>query len=986
MAAESSNFVQPAIPKFDGHYDHCRSTKVPQESKGHNFKPLRREFEVLQMKEGESVDEYFARTLTIANKMKIHGESMKQVVIIEKILRSMTSRFDYVVCSVEESNDLDTLTIDELQSSLLVHEQRMNGHGRDEQALKVTYDDKFAEKEVVVVELFEKEARKGQTSIQQSYKLDEKEEMLLMSYVELNQSRKEDVFLDSGCSNHMCGNKLWFSNLDEEFRQSVKLGNNSKMTVLGKGNIRMQLLELLRVYHPEKGLIMQTSSLQIGCSYCPYGHLSFKGLRTLQYKEMVRGLPQLKASSKVCTDCMVGKQHRDAIPKRSLWRASQRLQLVHADICGPIKPVSNDRGGEFTSLEFNAFCKTNGISRQLTAAYTPQQNGVAERKNRTIMNMVRSMLSEKQVSKNFWPKAVNWIAHITREKKLDDKSFQCVLLGVSEESKAYRLYDLVSKKIVVSRDVVFEEDKCWNWGRSNEEVRDLMCLNGEIAMKKGVKMNRSIWRKLTKLTTREEQKSTILDGRFVSGGEFSEGDVEHNLVLFTSTADPTTFEEAVQSSKWRVAMDLEIEAIERNGTWEQTDLPEGVKKIGVKWVFKTKLNENGKVDKCKARLVAKGYAQQHGIDYTEVFAPVARWDTIRMVIALAARNGWSVYQLDVKSAFLHGELNEAVFIEQPQGYEKKNEEHKVYKLKKALYGLKQAPRAWYSRIEAYFIKEGFERCSCDHTLFIKTGDGGKILIVSLYVDDLIFTGNDESMFVKFKNSMKLEFDMTDLGKMKYFLGVEVLQNSEGIYISQRKYAKEVLERFGMEKSNSVKNPIVPGDRLTKNKAELRFMASPTEMHLQAAKRVLRYLNGTVDLGVFYQKEGNGELMAYTDSDYAGDVDDKKKFVATASCSCQGVWMRKVLEKLGHSQGKCTTVLCDNSSTIKLSKNLVMHGRSKHIDVRFHFLRDLTRDGAVELKHCGTQEQVADIMTKLLKLDVFLKLRELLGVSVVPRVN
>ena len=171
------------------------------------------------------------------------------------------------------------------------------------------------------------------------------------------------------------------------------------------------------------------------------------------------------------------------------------------------------------------------------------------------------------------------------------------------------------------------------------------------------------------------------------------------------------------------------------------------------------------------------------------------------------------------------------------------------------------------------------------------------------------------------------------------------------------------------------------------------------------------------MGVFYQKEGNGELMAYTDSDYAGDVDDRKstsgyvfllsegamawsskkqpvvtlstteaEFVAAASCACQGVWMRRVLEKLGHSQGKCTTVLCDNSSTIKLSKNPVMHGRSKHIDVRFHFLRDLTREGVVELKHCGTQEQVADIMTKPLKLDVFLKLRELLGVSVVPRVN
>ncbi|XP_042379979.1 uncharacterized mitochondrial protein AtMg00810-like [Zingiber officinale] len=237
---------------------------------------------------------------------------------------------------------------------------------------------------------------------------------------------------------------------------------------------------------------------------------------------------------------------------------------------------------------------------------------------------------------------------------------------------------------------------------------------------------------------------------------------------------------------------------------------------------------------------------------------------------------------------------------------------------------------------------------------------GKILIVSLYVDDLIFTGNDESMFVKFKNSMKLEFDMTDLGRMKYFLGVDLLQNPEGIYISQRKYAKDVLEKFGMEKSNNVKNLIVPGVKLTKDeegskvnatmykqlvgslmyltvtRPDLmyvvslisRFMISPTELHLQAVKRVLRYLKGTVDLGVFYQNEGNGELMAYTDSVYVGDTNDRKstsgyvfllsggdvswslkkqpvvalptteaEFVAVASCVCQGVWMRRVLEKL-----------------------------------------------------------------------------------------
>eukprot|EP00268_Persea_americana_P056077 TRINITY_DN6570_c0_g1_i4.p1 TRINITY_DN6570_c0_g1~~TRINITY_DN6570_c0_g1_i4.p1 ORF type:complete len:520 (+),score=81.62 TRINITY_DN6570_c0_g1_i4:3057-4616(+) len=516
----------------------------------------------------------------------------------------------------------------------------------------------------------------------------------------------------------------------------------------------------------------------------------------------------------------------------------------------------------------------------------------------------------------------------------------------------------------------------------------------------------------------------------------------------TSASDPATFEEAVKSSAWREAMELEIKAIEKNGTWELTELPRGAKKIGVKWIFKTKLNERGEVHKCKARLVAKGYTQQAGIDYTEVFAPVARWDTIRMILALAANREWSVYQLDVKSAFLHGELSEEVFIERPQGYEVEGAQDKVYKLKKALYGLKQAPRAWFSIIESYFIKEGFEKCLCEHTLFIKCGAGGRVLIVSLYVDDLIFTGNDEKMFEEFKGSMKREFDMSDIGRMKYFLGVEIVQSSDGIFISQKKYANEVLERFGMEHCNPVKNPIVPGCRLVKDEGGVRiyattykqmvsslmyltatrpdlmfvvslisrFMETPTELHQQAMKWIFRYLKGTTEMGILYKKGGEC-LVAYSDSDYAGDLEDRKRtsgyvfkigsgdvawsskkqpvvalstteaeFIAAASCACQCVWMQRILGKLGFNQSKCTTIFCDNNSAIKLSKSPIMNGRSKHIDVRFHFLRDLSKDGVVDLVHCGSKDQLADIMTKPLKLDVFLRLREQLGVCMISGVN
>ena len=197
-------------------------------------------------------------------------------------------------------------------------------------------------------------------------------------------------------------------------------------------------------------------------------------------------------------------------------------------------------------------------------------------------------------------------------------------------------------------------------------------------------------------------------------------------------------------------MDGEIHAIEKNDTWELTDLPADKKPIGVKWVYKTKYKHNSEIDRFKARLVAKGYKQKPGIDYFEVFAPVAKLDIIRMIISLSAQNKWKIYQMDVKSAFLNGTLEEEVYVEQPTGYVIPGVEDKVYRLKKALYGLKQAPRAWYKKIDSYFIENGFQRCPFEHTLYIKFIEPGDILIVCLYVDDLIFTGNNLKMIAEFR--------------------------------------------------------------------------------------------------------------------------------------------------------------------------------------------------------------------------------------------
>ncbi|PNX64094.1 copia-type polyprotein, partial [Trifolium pratense] len=244
--------------------------------------------------------------------------------------------------------------------------------------------------------------------------------------------------------------------------------------------------------------------------------------------------------------------------------------------------------------------------------------------------------------------------------------------------------------------------------------------------------------------------------------------------FFSPSEDPMTYNDAAKHEVLKKDMDTEIAAIESNDTWELTHLPAGAKKIGVKWVYKTKYNEEGKIEKHKARLVAKGYSQQHGIDYNE--------------------------------------LDETVYAEQPLGYQKEGKEM-VYRLKKSLYGLKHAPRAWYSKIEAYFSKEGFVKCTHEHTLFVKKESDERIIIVSLYVDDLIFTGNDQTLFDKFKALMERNFAMTDLGKMRYFLGIEVKQTKEGIFMFQQKYACEILKRFNMENCNSVCNPIVLGNKL-----------------------------------------------------------------------------------------------------------------------------------------------------------------------------
>jgi FtsZ-interacting cell division protein YlmF len=359
---------------------------------------------------------------------------------------------------------------------------------------------------------------------------------------------------------------------------------------------------------------------------------------------------------------------------------------------------------------------------------------------------------------------------------------------------------------------------------------------------------------------------------------------EQSHIAFISMLEPKNFNEASKDEHWVKAMNDKLDQIEKNNTWEMVHRLEGKNIIGSKWIFKNKLNEQGQVVRNKARLVCKGYAQIEGLDFDETFVHVARLEAIRIFLAYACHKRFKVYQMDVKSTFLNGDLNEEVYMEQPEGFELSDNPDLVCKLKKSLYGLKQAPHAWYHRLDTYLKDKGFKRGTVDNNLYIKT-EGDDLLIVLVYVDDIIFRCNKDSLVKWFASSMESEFEMSMIGELSFFLGLQITQRSEGMFISQEKYLREMLKRFQMEDSKPVGTPMVIGCKLSKDDDSpdvdqssyrsmisnllyitasrpnimhvvgmvRRYQSAPKQSHLLAFKRIFRYLKETMTYGLWYPR-------------------------------------------------------------------------------------------------------------------------------------
>lgn len=370
-----------------------------------------------------------------------------------------------------------------------------------------------------------------------------------------------------------------------------------------------------------------------------------------------------------------------------------------------------------------------------------------------------------------------------------------------------------------------------------------------------------------------------------------------HIANVVSHSEPTSFQEASKDPKWIEAMNQEIQALQQNKTWILTDLRPNKKAIGNKWVYKAKLRSDGSIERNKARLVIQGNHQKYGIDYSETFSPVVKMSTIRTVIALAASMRWDIHQLDINNAFLHGELDEDVYMKVPAGIP--NPHNKVCKLLKFLCGLKQASRQWFAKLSSSLTQQGYMQSKCDYSLFLKKHNN-HLTIVAIYVDDILVTGSDMNEVQAFKATLHDQFTIKDLGLMHYFLGIEATYVPDGIILSQKKFTKELLEEINMTYSKPALTPLpqhlhrtsdagslLPHptiyrtlvgklNYLTHTRPDLSFsvqalsqyMQEPRSSHMEALEHLLRSVKGTAGQGILMHGSKQLSLHAYSDSDWA----------------------------------------------------------------------------------------------------------------------
>ncbi|KAJ9550336.1 hypothetical protein OSB04_014381 [Centaurea solstitialis] len=497
------------------------------------------------------------------------------------------------------------------------------------------------------------------------------------------------------------------------------------------------------------------------------------------------------------------------------------------------------------------------------------------------------------------------------------------------------------------------------------------------------------------------------------------------LAALHASTDPKGFKSAARYPHWMHAMQQELDALRRNNTFTLVPRPVNHNVVGCKWIFRTKYLADGSIDRHKARLVAQGFSQVPGLDYSHTFSPVVKASTVRIVLSLAVTNKWNLHQLDVNNAFLNGRLSELVYMVQPPGFQDPKFPNHVCHLNKALYGLKQAPRAWFHRLSTFLVANGFVCSRADPSLFVFKRDSC-IMYLLVYVDDLILTGNQAPVIQSFNNKLHAEFAIKDLGRLSYFLGLEVTYTTNGLFLSQSKYAQDILKRANMVDAKPVTTPLPPMLLLspvvspsmipppTVNQVS-QFLQAPTISHFQIVKRILRYVKGTMSFGLtFSRRKSPSTLLGYSDADWARCLETRRstygysiflgrnlvswtakkqptisrsscesEYRAMANTAAELIWITHLLKELHFLPSVHPTLLCDNKSALFLTQKPVSHKRAKHIEFDYHFIRELVSSGKLHTKFVSTKLQVADIFTKSLPRHQFEFFRHLLNIGPPP---
>ncbi|CAL2274238.1 unnamed protein product [Prunus armeniaca] len=828
-----------------------------------------------------------------------------------------------------------------------------------------------------------------------------------------------------------------------------------------------------------------------------------------------------------------------------------------------VQQIRVDNGGEFFSMR--NFFSDHGIIYQHSCVYTPQQNGVVERKHRHLLETARALRFQSNLPIKFWGECVLTAAYLINRfptsllhnktpfdilyhkapsynhmrvfgclayatsvhpsSKFAPRAHKSVFIGYPIGQKAYKLYDLETHKTFTSRDVLFMEDTFpfsspdpstpphttgpslpllpftdpdpfpLTSGPSPPSPSttgpapgpDLLppptdptpsttspTPDSDLPLPTDPTPSASVpvtqpapdTPRPTRISSRPKQPSTRLKDfvcsqvilpphqssssstgpspgtrfplcNFISYHRYSPRHLSF-VNSISCSVEPSSFAEANSDPRWREAMDSELAALADNHTWTLTPLPPGKFPIACKWVYKIKHRADGSVERYKARLVAKGFTQTEGLDYHETFSPTAKMITVRCLLAIAASQHWVIQQLDVHNAFLHGDLHEEIYMSPPPGLRRQGE-NLVCRLHKSLYGLKQASRQWFAKFTEAILAAGFIQSKADYSLFTrKVGKSFTTLLI--YVDDILITGNDIDAINSLKSFLHTRFRIKDLGDLKYFLGIEVSRSKKGIYVSQRKYALEILKDYGFLGARPVDFPME--EAKLSDKGELlkdpekyrrlvgrllyltitrpditysvhvlsRFMHQLRLPHMDAALRVVRYLKSTPGQGLLFQSDNKLDLIAYCDSDWAGCLITRRsttgycvflgnsliswrtkrqrtvslssaeaEYRAMASTCCEVTWLRFLLQDLHLPSSEASHMYCDNQAALHIAANPVFHERTRHIEMDCHFIRDKIIDGTVSTWHVNSSQQLADTFTKPLGKEKFSAMLRKLGV-------